>query len=164
VSLLIAFECVACLFIWWRGMVAALDKQPGHGDLDMVERWRRAAWLRNELEQRPWWWLLLSGLAMIALVHWFMDNWERRPWARRGALDGRNDRRARGRRGAHRALRLGHAAHQDLARAQGDRSRGYRRRGGRAWKFACTWLPEEAQSSRHRRAGVCAGDLEEVRK
>lgn len=79
-SLLIAFECVACFFIWWRGMVAALDKQPGHRDLDMVERQRRAAWLRNELEQRPWWWLMLSGLAMIALVHWFMDNWERRPW------------------------------------------------------------------------------------
>jgi thiol:disulfide interchange protein len=46
----------------------------------MVERQRRADWLRNELEQRPWWWLVLSGLAMIAFVHWFTDKWEQRSW------------------------------------------------------------------------------------
>jgi hypothetical protein len=78
--LLILFECLACCFIWWGGVVITLGKQPERRNLDMVERQRRADWLRNELEQRPWWWLMLSGLAMIAFVHWFMDRWEQRPW------------------------------------------------------------------------------------
>jgi hypothetical protein len=77
---LIGFECLACLFIWWGGVAIALGRQPEHRHLDVVERQRRADWLGNELEQRPWWWLMLSGLATIALVHWFMDKWEQRPW------------------------------------------------------------------------------------
>jgi uncharacterized membrane protein YcjF (UPF0283 family) len=78
--LLIGFECLACVLLWWGGVVIALGRHPEHRDLDMVERRQRADWLRNELEQRPWWWLMLSGLAMIALVHWFMERWQRRPW------------------------------------------------------------------------------------
>ena len=78
--LLIGFECLACVFIWWGGAVIALGKQPEHRDWDRVERQRRADWFRNELEQRPWWWLMLSGLAMIVLVDWFMSRWEQRRW------------------------------------------------------------------------------------
>ena len=77
---LIGFECLACFLIWWGGVATALRKRPEHRDLDMVERQHRADWLRSELEQRPWWWLMLSGLAMIAVVHWFMDKWEQRAW------------------------------------------------------------------------------------
>jgi hypothetical protein len=72
--LLMFLECLACLFIWWRGVVIALGNQPGHRNWDMGQRQRRADWFRNELEQRPWWWL------MLVLVDWFMDKWEQRPW------------------------------------------------------------------------------------
>jgi hypothetical protein len=78
--LLICFECLALFFIWWGGFVIARGKQPEHRDWDRVERQRRADWFRNELEQRPWWWLMLSGLAMIVLVDWFRSKWEQRPW------------------------------------------------------------------------------------
>jgi hypothetical protein len=60
--------------------VIALGRQPEHRHWDMVERQRRHDWVVNELEQRPWWWLMLSGLSMIAMVDWFMSKWERRPW------------------------------------------------------------------------------------
>jgi hypothetical protein len=79
-SLLIFFECLACLFIWWRGVVIALGNQPEHRNWEMAERRRRADWFRNELEQRPWWWLMLSGLMMLVLVDWLMGKWEQRPW------------------------------------------------------------------------------------
>jgi hypothetical protein len=79
--LLIILECLALLFIWWRGVVIALGKQPEQRRYwDRVERQRRAEWFRNELEQRPWWWLMLSGLAMIVLVDWFREKWQQRPW------------------------------------------------------------------------------------
>jgi len=79
--LLIIFECLALLFIWWGGVVIALSKQPEQRRYwDRVERQRRADWFRNELEQRPWWWLMLSGLAMIALVDWFREKWQQRRW------------------------------------------------------------------------------------
>jgi uncharacterized membrane protein YcjF (UPF0283 family) len=78
--LLILFECLACFFIWWGGVAIALGNRPEHHNLDMLQRQRRRDWIRSELEQRPWWWLMLSGLAMIAFVHWFMDKWEQRPW------------------------------------------------------------------------------------
>ncbi|HEX6675009.1 MAG TPA: hypothetical protein VF486_08285 [Actinomycetes bacterium] len=78
--LLIGFECLACAFIWWRGVVIALGDQPEHRSWDIVQRQRRADWARNELEQRPLWWLMLSGLAMLVLVDWFVDKWERPPW------------------------------------------------------------------------------------
>jgi hypothetical protein len=81
VLLLIFFECLACLFIWWGGVVIARGRQPEQRRYwDRVERQRRADWLRNQLEQRPWWWLMLSGLAMIVLVDWFMTKWAQRPW------------------------------------------------------------------------------------
>jgi uncharacterized membrane protein YcjF (UPF0283 family) len=73
-------ECLACVFIWWRGVVIALGHQPEHRTWDMVQRQRRADWVRNELEQRPWWWLMLSGLMIIVLVDWFLDKWEQRRW------------------------------------------------------------------------------------
>jgi hypothetical protein len=78
--LLMFLECLACLFIWWRGVVIALGNQAAHRSWDMAERQRRADWVRNELEQRPWWWLLLSGLMLVVLVDWCMDRWEQRPW------------------------------------------------------------------------------------
>jgi uncharacterized membrane protein YcjF (UPF0283 family) len=78
--LLIFFECLALFFIWWGGLVIALGKQPEHRNLDMADRQRRHDWVVNELEQRPWWWLMLSGLMMIVLVDWFMGKWQQRPW------------------------------------------------------------------------------------
>jgi hypothetical protein len=78
--LLISLECLACFFIWWGGLVIARGKQPEHRHWDMVERRRRADWFRNELEQRPWWWLMLGVLMMLVLVDWFMEKWEQRPW------------------------------------------------------------------------------------
>jgi hypothetical protein len=78
--LLIFFECLICLFIWWRGVVVALGNQPEHHHWDMVQRQRRADWARNELEQRPVWWLMLGGLMLLVLADWFTDKWERRPW------------------------------------------------------------------------------------
>jgi hypothetical protein len=78
--LLIFLECLACLYVWWRGVVIALGNQPEHGSWDRVQRQRRANWVRNELEQRPWWWLMLSGLMLLVLADWFADKWEQRPW------------------------------------------------------------------------------------
>ena len=40
---------------------------------------RRADWFRNELEQRPWWWLMLGVLMLIVALDWFMEKWEQRP-------------------------------------------------------------------------------------
>ena len=79
-SSLIGFECLACLLIWWAGVITAVRRQPEHHDLDMRQRQRRADFVRNELDQRPLWWLMLSGLAMVTFVHWFMDRWDQRPW------------------------------------------------------------------------------------
>jgi hypothetical protein len=80
VLLLIFFECLICLFIWWRGVVIALGNQPQHRSWDMLQRQRRADWARNELEQRPWWWLLLSGLMLLVMADWFVDKWQQPPW------------------------------------------------------------------------------------
>jgi hypothetical protein len=82
--LLIFLECLVCLFIWWRGVVIAVGNQPQHRSWDMVQRQRRAGWVRNELEQRPWWWLMLSGLMLLVLADWFTDTWAQRP--RRAAI------------------------------------------------------------------------------
>ena len=79
-SLLLFFECLACFFIWWGGVVIALGKEPEHRDWYMVQRQRRADWFRNELEERPWWWLMLGFLMMIVLADWLMERWEQRPW------------------------------------------------------------------------------------
>ena len=117
--LLIIFECLVCLFIWWRGVVIALGDQPRHRRWDMVQRQRRADWARNELQQRPVWWVMLSGLLLLVLADWFTDKWAQAPVARRDPLDGRDGHRAGGRRGAYRALRRGYQARQGLA----DRSR-----------------------------------------
>ena len=78
--LLIGFEFLACFFIWWAGAAVVLGKEPEHRDLDMAERERRREWVVNELAQRPWWWLMLSGLAFIVLFDWFMTRWERPRW------------------------------------------------------------------------------------
>jgi hypothetical protein len=79
-SLLILLECLACFLTWWRGVVIALGDQPRRRHWDMLQRQRRADWVRNELEQRPWLWLALGLLMMIVLADWFMDKWEQRPW------------------------------------------------------------------------------------
>jgi hypothetical protein len=78
--LLILFECLACLFIWWGGVAIAVGKQPEHRNLDRLQRQRRADWFRSELDQRPWLWLALGPLMMIVLFDWFMTKWEQRPW------------------------------------------------------------------------------------
>jgi hypothetical protein len=78
--LLIFFECLGCLFIWRTGFAIALRNQPRHRSLDLTQRRRRADWVRNELEQRPWWWLMLSGLMMLVLTDWFMDKWAQPLW------------------------------------------------------------------------------------
>jgi hypothetical protein len=78
--LLIFFECLGCLFIWWSGIAIVLRNQPRHRSLDLLQRRRRADWVRNELEQRPWWWLMLSGLMMLVLIDWFMDKWAQPLW------------------------------------------------------------------------------------
>jgi magnesium-transporting ATPase (P-type) len=79
-SLLIFFECLACFFLWWGGLAIVRGEQPEHRNLDMLQRQRRADWFRNELEQRPWWWLMLSALMMIVLADWFWEKWAQRPW------------------------------------------------------------------------------------
>ena len=78
--LLIFFECLVCVFIRWRGVVIALGDQPQHRRWDMVQRQRRAAWARNELRQRPVWWLMLSGLLLLVPADWFTDKWVQPPW------------------------------------------------------------------------------------
>jgi len=78
--LLIFFEGLVCLLIWWRGVVIALGDQPGHRSWDMIQRRRRADWVRNELQERPVWWLMLTGLMLFVLADWVADKWEQRPW------------------------------------------------------------------------------------
>jgi hypothetical protein len=78
--LLIFLECLTCLLIWWRGVVIALGDQPQHRNWDMLQRQRRADWVRDELEQRPWWWFMLSGLMLLVFADWFTGKWEQRPW------------------------------------------------------------------------------------
>jgi sterol desaturase/sphingolipid hydroxylase (fatty acid hydroxylase superfamily) len=78
--LLILFECLVWLLVWGRGVVVALSDQPQHRDWGMIQRRRRADWVRNELEERPVWWLMLSGLLLFVLADWFAGRWEQRPW------------------------------------------------------------------------------------
>jgi hypothetical protein len=82
--LLIFFECLVCVLIWWRGVVTALGDQPEQRNWDMIQQQRRAAWVRNELQERPVWWLMLTGLILLVLADWFADKWEQRRW--RGAI------------------------------------------------------------------------------
>ena len=103
--LLIFFECLVCVFIWWRGVVIALGDQPQHRRWDMVQRQRRADWARNELQQRPVWWLMLSGLLLLVLADWFTDKWvQPPPVARSDPLDDRNEHHAGAGRGPDRAF------------------------------------------------------------
>jgi hypothetical protein len=74
------FECLACFLIWWGGLVIALGKQPEHRNWDMLQRHRRADWVLNELEQRPWLWPALGLLMMIVFADWILTKWEQRPW------------------------------------------------------------------------------------
>src|SRR6266702_1019979 len=67
-SLLIIFECLACFFIWWGGLVIARGKQPEHHNLDRVEQQRRADWVRNKWEQRPWRAAMLWTIAMVVVL------------------------------------------------------------------------------------------------
>jgi hypothetical protein len=78
--LLIFLEFLVCLLIWWRGVVIALGDQPQHRNWDLLQRQRRADWVRNELQERPVWWLMLTGLMLLVLADWFADRWEQRPW------------------------------------------------------------------------------------
>jgi hypothetical protein len=78
--LLVFLECLICLFIWWRGVVIALGNQLQHPTWAMVQRQRRSDWVRNELEERPYWWLMLGGLMILVLVDWFTDKWPQPPW------------------------------------------------------------------------------------
>jgi hypothetical protein len=78
--LLIFFECLVWLLIWWRGAVTALGEQPEHRNGDMIQRQRRGDWVRNELQERPVWWLMLTGLILLVLADWFVDKWEQRRW------------------------------------------------------------------------------------
>jgi hypothetical protein len=77
---LVVFECLVCLLIWWRGVVVALGDQPEHRNRDMLRQQRRGDWVRNELRERPVWWLMLTGLMLFVLADWFADKWEQRPW------------------------------------------------------------------------------------
>ena len=78
--LLVFLECLICCFIWWRGVAVVLSDQPEHRNSDMLQRQRRSEWVRNELEQRPVWWLMLTGLMLLVLADWFADKWEQRLW------------------------------------------------------------------------------------
>jgi hypothetical protein len=46
----------------------------------MIQRQRRADWVRNELQERPVWWLMLTGLVLFVAADWFADKWQQRPW------------------------------------------------------------------------------------
>ena len=78
--LLIFFECLVCLLVWWGGVTLALAHQPEHRTWDMIQRQRRAEWFRDELEQRPWWWLMLGPLMMLVLADWLAEKWRQRAW------------------------------------------------------------------------------------
>jgi hypothetical protein len=78
--LLIFFELLVCFLIWWRGVVIVLGDQPQHRSWDMLQQQRRADWVRDELQERPLWWLMLTGLMLLVLADWFADKWEQRPW------------------------------------------------------------------------------------
>jgi hypothetical protein len=80
--LLIFFEFLACVLIWWRGVVLALGDQPAHHSWNMIQQQRRADWFRNELQERPVWWFMLPGLMLFILADWFMEKWEQPPWRR----------------------------------------------------------------------------------
>jgi hypothetical protein len=78
--LLVFLECLICCFIWWRGVAVVLSDQPEHRNSDMLQRQRRSEWVRNELEQRPVWWLMLTGLMLFVLADWFVEKWEQPRW------------------------------------------------------------------------------------
>jgi cobalamin synthase len=80
--LLIFFECLACVLIWWRGVVLALAHQPAHHNWDMIQQQRRTDRFRNELQERPVWWFMLTGLMLLVLADWFAEKWEQPPWRR----------------------------------------------------------------------------------
>ena len=46
----------------------------------MLQQQRRANSVRNALQERPVWWLMLTGLMLFVLADWFADKWEQRPW------------------------------------------------------------------------------------
>ena len=78
--LLIFMECLLCSFIWWRGVMVTLSDQPEHRNRDRLQQQRRADWVRNELEERPVWWLMLTGLMLFVLADWFVAKWEQPRW------------------------------------------------------------------------------------
>jgi hypothetical protein len=78
--LLIFLECLLCFFIWWRGVMATRSDQPEHRNWDKLRQQRRADWVRNELEERPAWWLMLTGLMLFVLADWFVAKWEQPRW------------------------------------------------------------------------------------
>ncbi|HEY6708684.1 MAG TPA: hypothetical protein VJB61_13960 [Actinomycetota bacterium] len=78
--LLIFVECLLCFFIWWRGVMVTLSDQPEHRNWDMLQQQRRADWVRNELEERPVWWLMLTGLMLFVLADWFVAKWVQPRW------------------------------------------------------------------------------------
>jgi hypothetical protein len=78
--LLIFVEFLVCLLIWWRGVVIVLGDQPEHRNWDVLQQQRRTDWIRNELQERPVWWLMLTGLMLFVLADWFVDKWGQRPW------------------------------------------------------------------------------------
>jgi len=56
--------------------MVTLSDQPERRNWDKLQQQRRADWVRNELEARPVWWLMLTGLMLFVLADWFVAKWE----------------------------------------------------------------------------------------